>query len=389
MTHFQHTLGLGIGGTAIGVVLLSSYLPTRRELSDSAIHPTPSSGSAEAEVLAARRLFRAAINSEEPFFTGLGQLPHGSFTRVAKDLSGDGAAIVGYTYSKLGLKSFRFTPEDGFVSLAGGLDSSDIVANAVSTDGTTVVGSITSFKGAEAFRWRADEGVVLLGNLPGKATSIARAVSGDGGTVVGECDDDAFRWTADEGMVRLIGLPPGCSRFVAHDISADGTVVVGSCQGPTYSTVAFCWTESSGGVVLKNTINSGELIAKAVTADGAVVVGMAGNEAFRWTADGGVVPLERQLAGNGRTLVSDVSADGSVIVGAHESIRGVDAFLWDAKHGMRTVREVLSDELNLANSLVGWRLTNVSSVSGDGRFIAGMGWNAQDDLEAWMARVGE
>ena len=59
--------------------------------------------------------------------------------------------------------------------------------------------------------------------------------------------------------------------------------------------------------------------ALAVTPDGSVVVGdstsASGNEAFRWTAEGGMVGLGDLTGGDFFSRANAVSADGSIVVG--------------------------------------------------------------------------
>ena len=122
------------------------------------------------------------------------------------------------------------------------------------------VASATFGLGTSAFGQATFEG---LGDLPGGAvSSFAYGVSADGAVVVGFSVSasaspgnlEAFRWTADGGMVALGDLPGGrfASRAVAT--SADGSVVVGF--------------SSSAESALSQ-----------------------GNEAFRWTVDGGMVAM--------------------------------------------------------------------------------------------------
>ena len=89
----------------------------------------------------------------DPLFTGLGDLPGGSFFSTAQDVSADGLVVVGFS-------------------------SSDFSAATAAQ--------------AEAFRWTADEGMVGLGDLPGGGNgSEAADVSADG-SVIGP---DPFPWT--------------------------------------------------------------------------------------------------------------------------------------------------------------------------------------------------
>ena len=82
-----------------------------------------------------------------------------------------------------------------------------------------------------------------------------------------------------------------------------------------------------------------------------------------------------------------VSADGSVIVGhiGGSSIFGppVGAFIWDETHGMRSLQGVLVDHFRL--DLTGWTLTSATGVSADGSTIVGEGINPDGFNEGWIA----
>jgi probable HAF family extracellular repeat protein len=118
--------------------------------------------------------------------------------------------------------------------------------------------------------------------------------------------------------------------FAPIDVSGDGSVVVGRRDGPNVETVrAVRWTAAGG----STTLGPGE--ARAVSADGSVVVGARFFGAVRWTADGKVTPLGEFHYGNG---AGGVAADGATIVGSgSESWAGgngiVEAFRWTTGAG--------------------------------------------------------
>ncbi len=151
-------------------------------------------------------------------FTGLGDLPGGTFYSQASGISGDGSTVVGYSRTSNNraeafgwrAEAFRWTESEGMIGLGGlGLNFPS-VAWAVSGDGSTIVGESVS----EAFRWTESEGMIGLGDLPGlNFSSQAWGISGDGSTIVGfgsgSNGSEAFRWTESEGMIGLGDLPGG------------------------------------------------------------------------------------------------------------------------------------------------------------------------------------
>ena len=61
-----------------------------------------------------------------------------------------------------------------------------------------VIGVHHQFDRDEAFRWTAENGMVSLGTLPGHTHSRPTAISDDGLIVVGICESarpEAFRWS--------------------------------------------------------------------------------------------------------------------------------------------------------------------------------------------------
>jgi hypothetical protein len=63
------------------------------------------------------------------------------------------------------------------------------------------------------------------------------------------------------------------------------------------------------------------------------------------------------------------------------------AFVWDAQHGARILRDVLVDEVGLGAELAGWELNTATCVSGDGRVLAGYGFAPSGEQAAWRATL--
>ena len=274
-------------------------------------------------------------------FQGLGYL-QGKTSSEARSVSADGSVAVGYCLS--GAEAFRWTESGNMQSIGEGH------ALGVSADGSVVVGD----NSGGAYRWTQSEGMVNLGSLPNNPTSCAVAVSDDGLVVVGNSHttytSEAFRWTESGGMVGLGALPGGGFESSAWDVSSDGSVIVGYSYTPS------------------------------------------GSEAFRWTESGGMKGLgfidDNPLYGYiGHAF--GVSADGSVVVGisASASASSFEAFIWDEDNGMRSLKEVLINDLSL--DLTGWRLRKATGISDDGFTIVGYGTNPSGNREAWIASIPE
>jgi hypothetical protein len=90
------------------------------------------------------------------------------------------------------------------------------------------------------------------------------------------------------------------------------------------------------------------------------------------------------LPGSSGSDARAVSADGSVVVGTS----GGEAFIWDAGHGMRSLKQVLTDDFGLDLSL--WNLLEATGISADGRTIVGDGFQGFDSNQrAWIAIIPE
>ncbi len=235
-------------------------------------------------------------------------------------------------------------------------------------------------------------GMVDLGVLPGYTNSSATGVSADASVVVGNSfnfsgeymEHRAFRWTAEEGMVDL-GLLSGYAHCGASDVSADGSVVVGEAfDDGGIRRAAFRWTAAEGmidlGVLPSDDIPYSSYYASDVSADGSVVVGEAydpisgeNRRAFRWTAESGMVDLGVLPihTDHTNTAATGVSANGKVVVG----ISGNQAFRWTAEEGM----------VDLGVFPSGGSPFYASSVSADGNVVVGFGsgqrafrWTAEE-----------
>jgi len=150
-------------------------------------------------------------------------------------------------------------------------------------------------------------------------------------------------------------------------VSADGSVIVGTISNG-YANEAFRWTQSSGVVGLGFLADDHRgSIATDVSADGSVVVGGSyirpGSpiSPFRWTQETGMVGLGSYPDGwfGWYDMANAVSADGSVIVG------GVDgptknAFRWTQSSGIVGLGD-----------LAGSSFSSASDVSADGSIIVG------------------
>jgi hypothetical protein len=73
-------------------------------------------------------------------------------------------------------------------------------------------------------------------------------------------------------------------------------------------------------------------------------------------------------------------------VGNGTTASGTEAFIWDAVHGMRNLKEFLEGDLGL--DLTGWTLRFATGISDDGTAIVGDGIDPNGNNIAWMVRTG-
>jgi probable HAF family extracellular repeat protein len=345
-------------------------------------------------------------------------LPNGSYNPYTSTISPDGSAVAGSAIRLPGSDdtAYRWTQSTGTVSLGNlGGDFPYSKAAAGSLGGSVIVGRASLHPQTPywlAFRWSSTDGMASIGDLAGgRDQSEALGLSRDGSVIVGSSSSkasgsssswtEAFRWTEQNGMQGLGGLTVHSSGLIhssANGISLDGNVIVGqswSSQG--YE--AFRWSE--GQMIGLGDLPGGEYLSFANDAslDGSVIVGGSDSvlsfptdpayEAFRWTAQTGMVGLGDLSGGRFHSVAVAVSGDGNKIVGYSDAGGTSDsAFFWDTSTGMRSMESFLTMEVGL--DLAGCHLYNASGISEDGMIITGTGaCPGAPQAAVWVAVVPE
>lgn len=322
-------------------------------------------------------------------FQGLGA-PGGYFYVYACALSPDG------TRASLGAVTLDYYSTEGFIwDAEAGLQpigQNNLIYGIGPDNDTLVGGAHHQGPNAEAFRLDSQAGLQWLGLLPNTTYSFSHGVSDDGTVVAGLTDKYAFRWTQATGITSLGHLPSanqGGSR--AWAISRDGSTIVGDADvgDPDGNAVAVRWT-ASGGMQSLGALPDASYptsVAYAVSANGQVIGGKSFNEnnwveAFRWTVNDGMTGIGSTASESGIFGVSD---DGDVMVGYDFGLATPGASIWDAQHGMRSLKAVL-DSLGVSNAS-SWLLGVAIAVSSDGQVILGNGVDPQGYNEVWIARI--
>jgi len=261
-------------------------------------------------------------------------------------------------------------------------------------DGSRIAGKIASSRGpAEAAIWEASTGWTGLGDIEGGSfASQALGASSDASCIVGWGASangyEAARWV-DRRALAMGDLPGGAYHSAAALVSGDGRTIVGtgtSAEGPQI----FVWREGTGMLGLGD-LPGGSFSSEPfdMTGDAGVIVGEAtsaqGVEALRWTRETGLQGLGDLPGGEFHGTALGVSGSGAVIVGFGTTADGTEAFVWDAQNGMRSLKTLLVAAG--VESVSGWRLSEASGVSDDGRTVVGTGRNGAGDTEGWVARL--
>ena len=183
----------------------------------------------------------------------------------------------------------------------------------------------------------------------------------------------------------------GASRGTA--VSADGHIVVGFSEHSTdgYRRPSL-WHDGTGPVLFLGPNRSGE--ALGVSLDGTQVVGQADlggplPEAFYWTEIEGPVGLGSLdgLAAD-RSVARAVSDDGKVVGWSGDVLWGnQEAFIWTAAGGMRSLAAVL--EANGVDLPAGMTLTRALDISGDGSTVVGICRDRDWTRCYWRIRLAE
>jgi probable HAF family extracellular repeat protein len=158
---------------------------------------------------------------------------------------------------------------------------------------------------------------------------------------------------------------------------------------------AFRWTAETGMKDLGAVGNRKWGAAYGCSGDGLVVVGESFSNhgkdevAFRWTAAKGMVGLGDLPGGNVLSEADAANYDGSVVVGWSTTALGMEAFIWDAAHGMRRIADVLA----AAGAYIptGWILRSASGVTTNAGVVTvvGTGTNPAGYTEAWRAVIAQ
>lgn len=191
----------------------------------------------------------------------------------------------------------------------------------------------------------------------GPSTAI-RVCSDDGNTLAGTNNGQGWLWTKNSGYRAF-------TSFDVYGGSSNGQFLVGRA-----GTLPAVRTELGGATAIpRPSNNTSSWAGLRISTNGAVVSGNADNRACRWVnLVPELLPLVPGLP-NGAMSVSDMSDDGSIIVGRVTSGATFATWLWTPALGTVNLRSYLQSQGVPVGGLVP---TEIHSLSNDGLSICGL-----------------
>lgn len=214
-------------------------------------------------------------------------------------LARDGALVAALSTEGglVSLVRWRETGGTEVLGVLGGGAAENGRVTGMTPDGSTIIGYTSSGDVDVPFRWTAQDGVLDLGSLPGSVSGARPlAVSDDGATIAGFTTSsllkvDIFRQVAGAAVSAVAPAAAGSEPDLNNlGLSADGMVLAGatSLDGSIYRL-----SQAEGALLLETALPAS---LADMTADGAVIVGNAGGEGFRWSSRSGEPDPDNPLA---------------------------------------------------------------------------------------------
>ena len=143
-------------------------------------------------------------------------------------------------------------------------------------------------------------------------------------------------------------------------VTDDGRVIGVKYHGNR--SMAFFWKRLGGHVEVDSVEIQGSI--DGFSSDGTIIIGSRNGMAFRWTEADGIVDLPPLYTDDYSSTASDVSDDGSVVVGRASGPRGSVPVRWTVGGGIETFDRIDNFDGNPLSA-------TVSAVSGDGLVAVG------------------
>ncbi len=352
------------------------------------------------------------------FFIQLPFRPNSYETAQATATSADGTYIAGRdgtTVNPFGELVRWSDPEPGGATAQGlgfpAWGAHGMWPTAISNDGNVIAGHALDSQGTPTVARWADPtsggpGFTTLGDIPDGPYSLhisfVYGMTGDGTVIVGasgsvdqqngESFGLPFRWeltnpNTGEGEVLVLPLLKGFNERGANAVTADGSVIAGECWSDD-NTLAYAVYWIDGKVIPLGSLEpDGTSRANAISPDGTFIVGMASlggtTVPYRWTADGGMQPLDTGPKDSWWSVRS-VANDGTAIGSGSFPVIGV---VWKPDGEIHDLSDWLLTEYSLDTSR--WAKLVPADISADGRTIVGRGDLGIPATAPWLAYLGE
>ncbi|WP_435133267.1 autotransporter domain-containing protein [Plesiomonas shigelloides] len=295
-------------------------------------------------------------------------------------------AVGGMTLSQ-GSQAFLWRAAQGIslLPVPHALQGGSSRASAISNDGQYIVGFInynpssTSGSVNHAVMWSGLHQVSVLPSLnPQLTSSTANAISGDGAIIAGasttaDATLHAVYWDRETSTIHDLGA---LNTAVGQDFSnalalnQDGSIIVGVTNTADSTFRAFRWTKNTGMVALPSLggasqangiSNTGRIIGDSINGSGE-------KRAVYWdnstVHDLGTLKPDQ----SGQSQAKAITPNGALIVGVANTTQGSTGFIWKDGAGMFSVADWLKHAHVQAE---GMPVRSVNAISADGTTIAG------------------
>jgi WD40 repeat protein/serine/threonine protein kinase len=331
------------------------------------------------------------------FFT-LGDLPGGRHVSVAYDMSADGLVVVGTSDSSKGRQGYRWTAEGGMQALES---PDEVWALRTSADGSAVIAASNHNGRNRPAIWKAPAYGLEFLPLDAKQDDqfVFSSLERSGRILAGEYRKSGTTlWraaTATRDTHQLLPGPEDAEHCSANVITQGGRMVVGTAwngdvnrgSSDVYGARVIRWREGRLEMLPGFEDSKYNWVAWDASDDGRVIVGArwpVGTEG-PWLGGDHVRPFiwergEATVLHNVDGLMERVSSDGQIALGGGD----IGAFIWDQKHGLRRIENLLTEQ---GNDLKGWWLKCCWAISADRTVIVGNAVAPDGREEAWLARI--
>jgi probable HAF family extracellular repeat protein len=317
---------------------------------------------------------------------------------MAYDISDDGSHIVGTYHDPVNRKTRAFVWDpilNSFTDL-GDLGGGNAVARGISGNGQVIVGWSQDNAGV----WRAvywENNTIQQIPTSENRQSFAYDVSNDGSVIVGTCDvavggTRGFYFKKSQNTFGTLPPPPNrlSDPTDAYAVSPDGTLVGGSAPW-SWCVLACLWNISMDppqGPIYGRRLPGRQICTQvrhiSVHSGGVTIVGGGAylqsfkqtKQSFNWNIDWNdyttYYPNWDAVSDLGYpTSANAASGDGSIVVGSAHVGRFVRAVRWNQNGQMQDLNAAYASLLQDGSYLI-----TALSITPDGRYIVGQGYNA-------------